>query len=254
MQFLDFSQRRILKSAPITVDLVALNPEIPVPAGKPGQQPKPAEPIKPPEPKPVEKPALKEPPVVEVKQAASKKPDIDKLVVKPPEQPKVKQSLKKKSIRTEKLIATAVKRIEMQSETERPKPLEDRIKELKQEVATQPGPPFDKAPEGRSGAFYAKGFSQIEVYQAEVSVRLKNNWVFSEELAGDTQGLETRLVIKILPDGTITDVWYEKRSGNTYLDESAQKTVMKSNPLPPLPEGYPYYHLVVGFTPSGLNP
>ena len=71
-------------------------------------------------------------------------------------------------------------------------------------------------------------------------------------MAGDTRGLESRLVIKIMPNGDITDVWFEKRSGNAYLDDSAYKTVMKSNPLPPLPAGYPYYHLVVGFTPSGV--
>ncbi|MEZ4566834.1 MAG: hypothetical protein R2860_07650 [Desulfobacterales bacterium] len=47
------------------------------------------------------------------------------------------------------------------------------------------------------------------MFQAEVSVRLKNNWVFSEKLAGETRGLESRLVIKVLPDGTITDVWFE---------------------------------------------
>ena len=93
----------------------------------------------------------------------------------------------------------------------------------------------------------------IEIYKGEVSAKLKNNWVFSKQLAGETKGLESRLVIKILSDGSIKDIWFEKRSGNAYLDSSAYKTVMKSNPMPPLPEGFTDYHFLLGFTPAGLN-
>ncbi len=125
---------------------------------------------------------------------------------------------------------------------------------MKKEVQNQTGKQsVSTSITANSGSSYPKDFSQIEIFQAEVSVRMKNNWVFSEKLAGKTNGLESRLVIKVLPDGTITDVWFEKRSGNAYLDNSAYKTVMKSNPLPPLPKGLAYYHLVLGFTPSGLH-
>ncbi len=253
-QLFDFSNRRIAETPAITVDLVAFNPEIPSPPPAAGEK-KPAAPVTPPEIKTRQEPAPaeKEPPPV--KQAYAKKVDSDPFVVKPPDRSRVKQSLKKKSMNTEKLLESAVKRIEKQSETAHPKAVEDRIHQLRKEVESQAGAGFTKTKTDTDGpgGLHAKGFSQIEVYQAEVSVRLKNNWVFSEELAGNTKGLETRLVIKILPDGSITDVWYEKRSGNIYLDDSAYKTVMKSNPLPPLPEGFLYYHLVLGFTPTGLH-
>jgi TonB family protein len=135
--------------------------------------------------------------------------------------------------------------------------LADRLASLKKEVGggDQPvGTPYGIGNAGSLGAGGTPGnYTPIQIFQAQVSVLMKNNWVFSEKLAGETKGLESRLVIKILSDGTITDVWFEKRSGNSYLDNSAYKTVMKSNPLPPLPDNMPFYHLVLGFTPSGLN-
>ena len=85
------------------------------------------------------------------------------------------------------------------------------------------------------------------------SYHIKKNWVFSEQLAGKRTDLEVRLLIKILENGTIQDIWFEKRSGNGYLDESAYKAITKANPLPPLPKGIQLYNVLLGFTPSGLQ-
>jgi len=53
--------------------------------------------------------------------------------------------------------------------------------------------------------------------------------------------------VKIMKDGKIRDIWFERRSGNAYFDDSAFKAVKKSDPLPPLPQGFsePFYK--VGF-------
>ena len=72
-------------------------------------------------------------------------------------------------------------------------------------------------------------------------------------LAGKLSDLETRIMIKIMANGEIKDVWFEKRSGNQYLDESAYKAIVKSNPLPPLPKGYQFYQVGLIFTPTGLQ-
>ena len=251
MPFFGISEPRINTAAAIQVDLVAFNPEIPQPPAQSESYqapatPQPVEPVKEEPP-----PQIKEVPVP-VKEAYQSKSEMPKVAVKKPE-PKIKTSMKKKSFDAEKAIEKAVSRIEAESEKSRPKSVSDRIAELKREVGRQP------LPAARAGASKSGGsggstrdFSQMEIYQAEVSIKLKNNWVFSENLAGDTSGLESRLVIKILPDGSIADVWFEKKSGNAYLDESAYKTVMKSNPLPRLPEGHLPYHLVLIFTPSGI--
>jgi len=202
-------------------------------------------------------PVHSEPETLPVKEGLQKKKNpADYVVEKPKKKKKTKKPIKKKKIDKDQFRQDAVKRIEKQADASHPKSVLERIASLKKEVENQSAKPLT-APStsvaSSSGKVYPKNFSQIEIFQAEVSVRLKNNWVFSDKLAGQTTGLESRLVIKVLPDGEITDVWFEKRSGNEYLDNSAYKTVMKSNPLPPLPAGFAYYHLVLGFTPSGLH-
>ena len=252
----DFSDRNVIE-----VDLAAIQPQTPRPPDPASEAVRraPPEPEKPvedafvpeasaPEPEPEPQKA-----VIPVKKAPEKQFDPSDYVVEKPG-PKIKHSMKKQTIRTAAVHRSAVEKLKEKSDVSRPRSVKDRIDALKSEVAGQDRKLTDRlaAKTKGSGGGSARDMAQIEVYQAEVAVRLKNNWVFSDKLAGQTQGLESRLVIKILPDGSITDVWYEKRSGNSYLDQSAYKTVMKSDPLPPLPQGYPYYHLMVGFTPSGL--
>jgi colicin import membrane protein len=67
--------------------------------------------------------------------------------------------------------------------------------------------------------------------------------------------LEAVLAIKILRNGEIEDIWFDKKSGNVYLDDSAYKALVKSNPLPPLPNDYmrPYYKIGLRFGPKGLK-
>jgi TonB family protein len=262
--FSSISMSRTPGSQVIEVDLSAIDarpPQPPAPPEKAAEEPEP-----PPEQAPEkdfapeakkqpEAPEEPETPAVPVKKAPEKHFDPSDYIVEKP-RPKVKQSMKKKTIRTSAVHRSAVEKIKEKSRASRPRSVAQRINSLKSEVAGQNRKLSDQAAAKRRGGgrHAVKDMSQIEIYQAEVAVELKNNWVFSEKLAGgETQGLESRLVIKIMPDGSITDVWYAKRSGNSYLDQSAYKTVMKSDPLPPLPEGYPYYHLMLGFTPSGLR-
>ena len=251
------SQNRIDLSKAIEVDLVGFNPELPLPPAQASSN-EPAAPAA--EPEVPKEPAASDAPAVAekteaqpipVKKSVEKKVAADYDLVKPA--PAVKTSLKKKTFDAEKVIQGAVRRVSEESARSRPKSLKDRIAAMEKQVENlaYKGRISD-GQAARGGAGTNSDFGPMEVYQAEVAVKMKRNWAFSSDLAGGAKGLEARLVIKIMPDGTITDVWYEKRSGNTYLDESAYKTVMKANPLPPLPEGYPHYHLVLGFTPRGL--
>jgi colicin import membrane protein len=248
----NLSLHRITPPSAIQVDLVALNPDLPLPPprGNRDSIESVRTPEQPAEQKKQEKQA--EPPV---KEAAKKEADPSEFVIKEPGEPEpvLKKSLKKQTINTKKVLENAVKQIENQAESSPPPSLANRLEKLKQEVKTDArGVPYGSTSQAGGGR-YGAGLTPIQIYQAEVSILLKNNWVFSEKLAGQTDGLESRLVIKILPDGNITDIWFEKRSGNEYLDNSAYKTIMKSNPLPPLPPGLSYYHLVLGFTPLGLD-
>lgn len=248
VHFPNFSIRHISPQSSIQVDLVTLNPDLPLPPPKGRKDGKEAV-------KPIDKPAEPQKQVqqesIRIKEASKKEFTASDFAIKEPGKPEIKKSLKKETLNTEKVLENAVKQIEKQ--TLPAQSLTDSLEKLKQEVQEDSRGMDNGTSSAAAGGQYRKGLTQIEIFQAEVSIRLKNNWVFSQKLAGETKGLESRLVVKILPDGSITDVWFEKRSGNEYLDESAYKTIMKSNPFPPLPAGYPYYHLVLGFTPFGLQ-
>ena len=47
-------------------------------------------------------------------------------------------------------------------------------------------------------------------------------------MGGGHTNLEAVIIVKIMRDGEIRDVWFEKRSGNSYFDDSAHKAVKKS--------------------------
>jgi TonB family protein len=47
--------------------------------------------------------------------------------------------------------------------------------------------------------------------------------------------MENVVNARILRNGAVVDVIFEKRSGNRYFDDSAVRAVKKASPLPPLP-------------------
>jgi len=91
------------------------------------------------------------------------------------------------------------------------------------------------------------------IYGQQLAYHIQQNWAFSSSLAGGRRDLLSILRITILSDGHITEIDFEQRSGNNYLDESAYRAVMKSDPLPPPPGGASEYTVGLRFTPDGLN-
>ncbi len=133
-----------------------------------------------------------------------------------------------------------------------PDPLTKALADLKQKV--EEGPPGGGAGEGGGGGGKT-ALDQMDIYKVEIAYQIQQNWAFSEPMVGGRKDLEARLVIKILPEGRIADLFFETKSGNAYFDDSVYKAVKKSDPLPPLPKGYrrPFYMVGLYFTPSGLN-
>ncbi len=95
----------------------------------------------------------------------------------------------------------------------------------------------------------------LDLYRIEVAFHIQKNWAFSEQLAGERTDLVAELAFTVMPSGEIKDIWFDKRSGNRYLDESAKKAVLKSNPVRPHPPGVTKPHVIVGlrFTPKGVK-
>lgn len=209
---------------------------------------------------------IKAPPVVP-KKTATPKPEPKKSVSVAPRNWKEKTSLKKKTFKPDKVVKRAIERIEKKAEESRPESVAAAIDRLKKEVGDTPAPERktnadgggEKTDTAMDSGFAGGGIgtvkltSEILLYQQQISYHIRNNWVFRKELAGKRDDLEAWLLIKILEDGTIKEVRFKKKSGNRYLDESASKAVMKSNPLPALPKGYQSYEIGLIFTPTGLQ-
>jgi len=241
-------------------------PEPPKPEPPKPEPPKPA-PEKIPEPQP--KPEPPKQPVKPAPEAVSlaPKPEHQKPQEAPKPQPPPAQSLKETLAKLEKKVAQTPQ-----------DPLKSTLDKLRATVGkeetsvpkTSVG--VGNGTAGGSGAASSQGgqggdsttgmpglglqaMQAIDFYRSLIGMTIEKNWFFSENLAGGRKDLVTVLVIKILPNGQIVDIWYEKKSGNANFDDAAFKAVKKSNPLPPLPKEYtrPYYEVGLVFTPAGLN-
>jgi colicin import membrane protein len=220
---------------------------------------------KPAEKKPVKKPAVKVPEPKPV--PAVKKPP--KAVSLAPKKIKPKKSLKKETVDRSKMIDSALDRIEKKVEKTETDSVASAIEQLKRKVAASEsqarsgtaGGASGKAGAGAAGPVGGSGTGgrrvqeSILIYQAEIQYQIQKNWAFSQQLGGDNTQLEAILGIKVLRDGEIEDIWFDKKSGNAYLDDSAYKALVKSNPLPPLPNDYmrPFYKVGLRFGPKGLK-
>ena len=179
-----------------------------------------------------------------------------------PKEKKVKQSLKKKTFKADKVVKNAISQIEKEVEESRPDQVEKAIARLKDQVE-KTGPPNlskpqetkEAAPHGGTGTGSKKDLELMDIYMIEIQYRIQKNWSFNQQLAGGSKDLEAWPAIKIMANGEIKDIWFDKRSGNSYFDEQAKKAILKSNPLPPLPKGYwrPYFEVGFRFTDKGLS-
>jgi colicin import membrane protein len=186
-----------------------------------------------------------------------------------PKKIKPKKSLKEKTLDRSKMIDSALERIEKKVEKTQTDSVASAIEQLKRKVAASESQPLTgkgggasgkagagvAGPAGGSGIGGARVQESILIYQAEIQYQIQKNWAFSQQLAGDNIELEAILAIKVLRTGEIEDIWFDKKSGNAYLDDSAYKALVKSNPLPPLPNDYmrPYYEVGLRFGPKGLK-
>lgn len=177
---------------------------------------------------------------------------------------KIKKSLKKETFKSSKMIKRAITRLEKKVEQARPDQITQAIDRLKDKV--QKTVELDKqkhqalqgkgpAMPGASEYSSKKMLELIDLYRIEVAYQVNKNWAFSEPLAGGRTDLEVKLAFKIMPNGEIKDIWFDKRSGNSYLDDSAKNAVLKSNPVRPHPPGITKPSVIVGlrFTPKGVK-
>ncbi|MEA2060636.1 MAG: energy transducer TonB [Thermodesulfobacteriota bacterium] len=176
--------------------------------------------------------------------------DLDQLK---PIKKKKKTSLKAETYQSEKVLDSARKSIEKTIEEKTEARLSDALDRLRTRVKKEGSQKESGLSGNRGSRQKGRKAEAIDLYNIELMYRIQENWVFNERLARADKDSEVRILIKILKSGEIRDIWYETRSGNRYLDESALKAIKKSSPLPRLPKGYASYDVGLIFTPSGLQ-
>jgi colicin import membrane protein len=76
--------------------------------------------------------------------------------------------------------------------------------------------------------------SLMSQYYAQIWSKVRQNWALPSSILAD-KNLEAVIDVTVLRNGQVTNISFEKRSGNSYFDQSAYRAIRKSDPFPPLP-------------------
>ncbi len=196
-----FAPRQQLPAV-VTVDLVAALPQ--ATAAAPTPEPKPAPTPPPPKPKAPEKKVLPTPEL-------QRKP---KPKAKP--KPKPKPKPKKPDPPPQQDLADVLADLRAEEGSKEPSPVRER----------RPGARADARGEGRGVQITA----QEAAWRRRAKRHVTRNWVLQPGFR--RQLLETEVHVKLAAGGKVLDVDIARRSGNPWFDESVERAIRKSDPLP----------------------
>jgi TonB family protein len=97
----------------------------------------------------------------------------------------------------------------------------------------QPSAPAIEIPVGGTGAV-VEGDFPYSIYIERMKTLIGQHWYRPQAAAG----IAATVSFVIDRDGTIREVTPETKSGNMTFDLAAQRAILESSPLPPLPFGY----------------
>ena len=81
------------------------------------------------------------------------------------------------------------------------------------------------------------GDMAMQIYMMDLYDRIYSNYAYSSVFQ-NRKDRKATIVLTVRRDGSILRTFLKKRSGDALFDDLAMSAVKKSNPLPPLPEGY----------------
>jgi len=110
--------------------------------------------------------------------------------------------------------------------------IEKAIRALEQKE-TAAGQGKDSPAASTSPIAAAANSSQLNEYSRHVWSKVKRNWSLPAALM-PKNNVEAVIEVRIAKSGAVEHIGFEKRSGNSYFDESALRAVKKSTPFPPL--------------------
>ncbi|MCK9275396.1 MAG: TonB family protein [Syntrophales bacterium] len=148
----------------------------------------------------------------------------------------------KKKVETVKAIPITPIRVKKR-EVQKNKKIEEEIDKIKKKAVSPPEPakPARSSGSGSPAAAAAGTKSQAEmdskmqIYYSLIWAKIKEKWALPEGILA-SDNLEAVIAATIQKDGTVGNIEFEKRSGNRFFDESAEKAVKKASPFPNIPE------------------
>ena len=81
----------------------------------------------------------------------------------------------------------------------------------------------------------AEANAKMNTYYTLIWSRIKGKWALPQGIL-PRENIDAIIQVRILRNGTVVDMSFEKKSGNRYFDESAIKAIKKASPFSPLPE------------------
>ena len=205
LTFRPFRNATLISPSPVMVSMV----DVPKPAAAPPAAKKPVE--KPPPPKPE---ATPEPP--------KPKPVVNEVVIPKepaplPAKPKPVAKPEPPAKSAEEILAELTKKVE--AENPEPEPVV--------QAKVEPGPAAPIA--GGPGVFDPL----MSPWVARVKMVLNGNWTGAQLCKGRL----AHFTVDIESNGQLSDIELAESSGDRYCDESAERAIRKSNPLPAPPRG-----------------
>jgi colicin import membrane protein len=131
----------------------------------------------------------------------------------------------------------------MESSPTRNPQIDRALEEIRKKAAAEPAGPPRGGQQSRQAS--TDGNARFNDYYGAIWSRIKSQWALPGGIL-PKEALESIVHVRILRNGSLTDIYLDKRSRNTYFDNSALRAVTKSNPLPPLPEWFRESSLDVG--------
>jgi TonB family protein len=93
------------------------------------------------------------------------------------------------------------------------------------------------------------------LYPPPVNEKIESDGALPERLRRGKGKLEAVVVVRVRRDGSVFDIQFEQKSGDSYFDDSVLKAVLKSKPFPPFPDIYSpkEEEIVIRFAPEKVS-
>jgi len=140
--------------------------------------------------------------------------------------------------RADTVPAVPIKRLD--SQRKQLSSVDRAIDDIRKKVNTginQPGP--------ASQTDNAQSNAKMDTYYSLIWSRIRGKWTLPQGIL-PRENIEAIIQAKILRNGAVVDLSFEKHSGNRYFDESAMKAIKKASPFPPLPDSIRDNNIEVG--------